>query len=282
MIMVGHIVCGNVRFLTPLGGIGVALFLILSGYGLSESFAKKGLAHYWSNKFLRVCLPYIIVYNIVNIVSGSCSLADTDYWLNVLCLRTDFWYVSYQMYCYAAFWLAFRFIDTNWARVAALVVCGAISFVVLPEIESEQSLSFVCGVCISLYGRRLRSYMDKYAGGLMLLFLIWGIAALAVKQLPLVRVYEGMWIYDMVQMNIKLPIAIGFLLLIHKYENLYRFRLLPFAGLISYELYLVHFPLYTQVGSSLPRAAALFGGSFLIAWIFHKFNTVIAAKLRRV
>lgn len=31
------------NLLTPLGGTGVAIFLVLSGFGLNESFKKKGL-----------------------------------------------------------------------------------------------------------------------------------------------------------------------------------------------------------------------------------------------
>lgn len=31
----------GLRYFTPLGGIGVAMFLILSGYGLNESYKKK-------------------------------------------------------------------------------------------------------------------------------------------------------------------------------------------------------------------------------------------------
>ena len=41
IIILSHI-SGNlgIRFLTPLGGIGVALFLFLSGYGLSKSYTS--------------------------------------------------------------------------------------------------------------------------------------------------------------------------------------------------------------------------------------------------
>lgn len=35
---------------TPLGGIGVALFLIISGYGLNESFKKNGNKSFWQKK----------------------------------------------------------------------------------------------------------------------------------------------------------------------------------------------------------------------------------------
>lgn len=44
IIVFQHVAGGfGVRYLTPLGGIGVAIFLILSGYGLNESFKRKGI-----------------------------------------------------------------------------------------------------------------------------------------------------------------------------------------------------------------------------------------------
>ena len=44
IIICQHVAGGfGIRYLTPLGGIGVAVFLILSGYGLSESFKRKGI-----------------------------------------------------------------------------------------------------------------------------------------------------------------------------------------------------------------------------------------------
>ena len=42
IIILQHVAGGfGIRYLTPLGGIGVAIFLILSGYGLNESYKKK-------------------------------------------------------------------------------------------------------------------------------------------------------------------------------------------------------------------------------------------------
>lgn len=40
-VIISHI-AGH-RFFTPLGGIGVSIFLILSGYGVCESYKRKGL-----------------------------------------------------------------------------------------------------------------------------------------------------------------------------------------------------------------------------------------------
>ena len=35
--------CKGVRYLTPLGGVGVAIFLVLSGFGLNESFKNNNI-----------------------------------------------------------------------------------------------------------------------------------------------------------------------------------------------------------------------------------------------
>lgn len=42
LVVVCHCMGQFTRIFTPFGGIGVALFLILSGYGLNESFRRGG------------------------------------------------------------------------------------------------------------------------------------------------------------------------------------------------------------------------------------------------
>lgn len=51
----------HIRYLTSLGGIGVAMFLILSGYGINESWKKKGYQDYWKKRFISVYIPYLII-----------------------------------------------------------------------------------------------------------------------------------------------------------------------------------------------------------------------------
>ena len=41
-----------------IAGIGVALFLMCSGYGLEISHEKKGLVGFWKKRLLGVCLPF--------------------------------------------------------------------------------------------------------------------------------------------------------------------------------------------------------------------------------
>ena len=76
IIMLGHCsglwVCG--RLLTPFGGIGVSLFLIMSGYGLNESYLKRGLGGFWKKRFSKVYIPYIIAALIL-VLTGNISIS---------------------------------------------------------------------------------------------------------------------------------------------------------------------------------------------------------------
>lgn len=53
---------------TP-GGTGVAIFLLLSGFGLNESFKKKGFMSFWENRVCKVFIPYFLLITILSIVS---------------------------------------------------------------------------------------------------------------------------------------------------------------------------------------------------------------------
>ena len=58
-------------------GVGVSLFLILSGYGIELSVKKNGLNKFWIKRFFRVLVPYILTEFIFFIVQGK-DLSFTD------------------------------------------------------------------------------------------------------------------------------------------------------------------------------------------------------------
>ena len=49
---------GGIQFIA---GIGVALFLMCSGYGVEVSYEKSGLIGFWKKRLLGVCLPFWVV-----------------------------------------------------------------------------------------------------------------------------------------------------------------------------------------------------------------------------
>ena len=59
---------GGIQFIA---GIGVALFLMCSGYGLEFSYEKNGLNSFWKKRLLSVCLPFWIVELVGLLVTGT-------------------------------------------------------------------------------------------------------------------------------------------------------------------------------------------------------------------
>lgn len=99
MIMLGHMACfwPGGRFLSPLGGTGVAIFLVTSGYGLMESYKRVGLKNFWQKRLLRVWIPYAIVCVLLCIFKGQSLLALLK---NLVLITSPFWFVQYIILYY--------------------------------------------------------------------------------------------------------------------------------------------------------------------------------------
>ncbi|WP_418992303.1 acyltransferase family protein [Alistipes sp.] len=172
MIMLGH--CGSLwtggRMLTPLGGIGVALFLITSGYGLNESYKAHGLSNFWMKRLSKVYLPYltvVIVWALFNWESWNHFL------LQAVCVRSMYWFVTYIIGWYILFWFCSRLLP-RW-RLVLFFAAGVASVFLLPEIQAEQALSFPTGVLLSRYRESCTGIiLDKRLRITILLFIVGG------------------------------------------------------------------------------------------------------------
>ena len=56
---------------------------------------------------------------------------------------------------------------------------------------------------------------------------------------------------------------------------------LAFTGLISYELYLIHFRLYGYIENSLILAICVIVFSYMASWILYNFNSDINKRLTK-
>ncbi|RGS74967.1 hypothetical protein DWX77_06050 [Blautia obeum] len=84
-----------------IAGIGVALFLMCSGYGLEISHEKKGLVGFWKKRLLGVCLPFWAVELIGLFATGTFSIKS--YLLDFCFLKpaTGYgWFMGYIVICY--------------------------------------------------------------------------------------------------------------------------------------------------------------------------------------
>lgn len=233
----------GIRYLTPLGGTGVAMFLICSGYGLEESYKKKGLTNYWRNKILKVWFPYFLIQTIVSIILViffSVDFSLPEYLSDLLLINYRHplgWYLQFAFFWYFIFYIISRVpFLTNDNRIKIL---GFISFglIFVPnQLWAEQALSVFTGFCIS-HNKDIFSIKDKRSVSLSLLFI--GLFFLAIKQISLIRYLP--WVLTNVnQLLVKLPLALGMCFLIYQKHVLFKNNLFVYFGNFSFSLYLLH------------------------------------------
>ena len=131
---------------TPFGGIGVAVFLLLSGFGLTESFSKRGMRGFLKSKLWRVWVPFLLFYTGIYLLYDKHNYKNL--FLNICSIRQDdYWYVHYMLRCYLVFWVAFKFFYKY--RWYLLVAFAIYTFFCMDSIRAEQCLSFPIGVHLS-------------------------------------------------------------------------------------------------------------------------------------
>jgi len=265
------------NYFTPLGGIGVSMFLIMSGYGLNESYKSKGLSRFWRNKIVRVLLPCWIVISIANIIKIN-DFSIESYMKALLCINVN-WYVRYLFYWYLIFYVCTRFCE----RFRILIFSGIGVFMLfLPEIEAEQSFSFLVGVVISNSQHSNNKMIDMLNKYKYLIFLC-GVVFFLLKQNTVIRSYEGTVIYNGIQMLVKLPLSIAAITILNKFYQKYENKLIDYIGKISYELYLTHCAMLFVLGVSqiaLVNIISFYLISFFSAIVLFKIDKLINKKIK--
>lgn len=282
LITLGHCAGDFTRVLTPLGGIGVAIFLILSGFGLNESLKNRGSSNFrrsfWLKRINRVWLPYFVLISLVCLIGnlGIYQFIQEASWFGA-----SFWYVQYILLCYVAFWLT-SFIRNVKIRIGCLVILSLLSGVLMSGVRGEQYLSFTAGVILSSSNIVLNK--TKFFGGKWVILLgILGLSFLALKQTEWYRINEmseaqsSQVIVNFVQSLVKFPFAIAIILSVLLYKRIQQSEstLLIWLGGISYELYLVQMLLYKNINGELTIAIYVIISSILLAYVFNLLTKAI-------
>lgn len=249
MVITSHL-AGNyteLRVFTPLGGIGVAIFLIVSGYGIACSYRENGLKKYWMKRLRYVWIPYFLCELIAGLLLGNASI-KTFVW-DILLIHTRYvygWYLQYIFLWYMFFWVVYRFVPQA-KRFAAMLLIATIIFAFAPEIMAEQALSFFTGIIWADYFSQRKNMRDWKS---TCCFFVLGMGMLFAKQLPVIRQSPDI-IMKFVQLCIKLPLGIFFINCIYHMKKMFANKIWFFIGTISYEIYLVH----GYILSMLPEAS---------------------------
>ncbi len=277
--------------LTPLGGIGVAIFLICSGYGLNESYVQnrniksKHLKQYWLKKIWKVFLPYAgveaLFFFLLSDTERYQRLTAADYFLDLSCIRPVYWYLQEILLCYVIFF--FCILTPKLYRYKYLILGGTsvLMFLVSPGLMSEQAFAFLIGVAISDQKEKARQFLTKKSV-LGVIFCV-STGALLVKQLPMVRVWSDTWLYTFLQILIKTLMALVMIGGAGRVKNSMNNAFLGFMGKISYEIYLIHYGillLFDLKQSVVLQMLFFLISSIFLAWCYHSLWKILRRSIR--
>ena len=274
LIMIQHLAGHWTNVFTPFGGIGVAMFLLLSRFGLNESCKKNGMGGFLTKKFYRIWLPFFLFYVFLYLFKENMDILS--FLRNVFSVEQSgyYWYIHYLIRCYIVFWIVNKYVKKyKWWGYFFLVV---FSFFATHSLCAEQCLSFPLGVLLSDKKEYLLSLKIKKAIVYLAIFLFLGITCLLIKQLPMVREYFGTYLYFFVELGIKLPLGVSVMLFLWMLPS--RYVVGPFValcGLLSYELYLVHMQMLENVGAYATSALMIILLSLLISYSMHYLMQIL-------
>lgn len=231
-----------------LGAQGVAIFLILSGYGLTQSFLNKGLdSSFLARRLRTVLLPYSLVtlsWIVIDSFYGKVysfktmllSLVGFD--LN-LTLDATMWYISFILIWYLLFYFTFRLPFPNPLRVLLLfgyayVFRYHIRFSFTEQVFWEWGLHafmFPVGVLWAFFSSwfKIRKWMIYPLG--IFAFVCFGFFLYNVRNNDL-----GLGPYMVSNFCFAFTI-VAIVIILREFQL--KFPLLRFIGSISYEIYLL-------------------------------------------
>lgn len=267
---------GGIQFIA---GIGVALFLMCSGYGLEISYEKNGLKGFWKKRLLGVCLPFWTVELVGLFATDTFSIKA--YLLDFCFLKpaTSYgWFMGYIVICYLIFYAVKKLVEDS--RMQMLVLFGVFSiwFVLesvffanpdMPFLRARQMLSFPVGVLLALNKDKIEQTLTKakniliLTGGGTVCLLFMAVTQLnVVKNLPYL-------VSNAMALLTCLPMAIGIMVFGKSFSELFENKLLALIGMISYEIYLVHAFTLGIVKPSTISVFVFVVVTYIFAYILH-------------
>ena len=155
------------HMLFALGGIGVAVFLFLSAYGLVKSYERNGLHGFWRKRILSIWVSYVMISIPGYFVTGWVH-EPIDVVLDLLLIRSLNplgWYMTFIIVCYAEFYVLYRFVKYRNLRWILLGIASVAIFCFGSDLWAQQAVSFLAGLMVAEFG--------IIAGGVFLPSRLW-------------------------------------------------------------------------------------------------------------
>lgn len=239
MVIISHYsLAMGIPFLGFLGGVGVALFLFLSGYGLNESYKKNGLNKYFSKKVYRVMIPYWILMITLALLFWK-TFNYKIFLLDIFGIKTSYWYIGFIIRWYIIFYVS-KLLPNKYSNIVIYIYSIIVLFV-YPEHQNLQFLSFPIGVIVSDNIFSIRCLSKKIYILSAVAFLVLGLSLFLIYYRFLDEFLSSNYILSgFFKSFYYLSFTFSIVLFVNLFPRLFITSYSIFLGSISYELYLIH------------------------------------------
>lgn len=254
------------RALNILGSIGVAVFLFVSGFGINESYKASGLKGFWRKRLLRVILPcWMVLLFKLPFTEGF----DLKYHLlNFFFIDSELWFVDFIIRWYIVYWMARKLLPAHTGKVLAAF---GVACVFMEQLMSEQAFSFFAGYITSEHYSKIRQWSKARVAKTAAAAFAYGTLFTVLKEFQFIRQYIGTLPFNIILLNIKLPLATAIIAAPYVMPWVRKIRFISWIGKISYEVYIVHYNFMGCITgwASIVKFTAI---SLVISEVFNKVN----------
>lgn len=282
MIVVGH--AGNrilgARVLTPLGAIGVGLFLICSGFGLEKSFQINGIANYWKKKLINVWIPFCLIEIIGLYFHPAASLPEILLDLMLLePLHPFWWYLQFLAIWYVVFYIASLCKLTGGGKILCLSLVAIPSVCIWNPTQAQNAFSFVIGVALASKAELLKKISRRYV---VLSMIIVAIVTSWIRYSGALTNEEHL-LWNIYSLVYYLSLTMLSLIVITRCYGMFSLKFIAIAGAYSYSIYLVHRYTFEAFSSySLMSIILFFVSTIVFSVAFDYVNKQITKPIKKL
>lgn len=314
----------NADFLFPLSiiaGVGVDLFLFMSGYGLTVGMLKKPLPvlEFYKRRVIKIFIPFWVA--IIIIFAADAIFLDKNYGVSYMIqsllgwfptangsedVNSPFWYITWMMMFYALFPLVFS-TKRPWLSAIILAVIATLIGVYNPLEMGDNWLHRLHTVAFSLgivfawllfetkdkenklvktlkHFRNEAKIMPLVVIAVMLVVVVYMSLHTTSSHWPTLTAILGKGFFVDQLTSIIIMFAFIVIFSLKKFDN----KFFAIYGLYSFEVYLIHWPLigrYDIFFDILPAWAAVVAwiiSFILISWLLQKITTPLGGLVDRL
>ena len=309
----------NADFLFPLSiiaGVGVDLFLFMSGYGLTVGMLKKPLPifEFYKRRVIKIFIPFWVA--LILIFAANAIFLDIHYTVPYMIqsllgwfptaegfddVNSPFWYITWMMMFYVLFPLVFS-TKRPWLSAIILAVIATLIGVYNPLnmgdnwLHRLHTVAFSLGIVFAWLLFETKDKENKFVAHLkefrnkakimpyVIIALMLGVVVYmslhtTANHWPTLTAILGKGYFVDQLTSIILMFAFIVIFSLKKFDN----KFLSIYGLYSFEVYLIHWPLigrYDIFFDYLPSWAAVIAWLvtfIVVSWLLQKITTPIGA-----